>query len=245
MALAKDEKMAFPVAVLCGGRGTRLKPITDTVPKALVKLNGRPILDHVLDFYQLKGFHHFLLCVGYKADVVKAHYKVPPKGAKIAFSDSGESASMLQRIWALRDQFDDHLLVAYGDTFIDLDLNDMLDLHLSRDANATIVTAKIRNPFGLVTSDSMGWVTSFVEKPLLNYYIGSFILKRSALDHVTQDMLQKPDGQGLVEFFQTLMERQKLACFEHKGLQTTFNTESERQKAEEDMGKFYTYSEGP
>jgi glucose-1-phosphate cytidylyltransferase len=231
------------VAVLCGGKGTRLRPTTDTVPKALVQLNGRPILDYVLTFYRSKGLSRFILCVGYKADMVRAHYADPPSGADICFSDAGEDASMLQRIWALRDFMGERLFISYCDTFIDLDLDGMLATHLDMGAEATIVTAKIRSPFGLVTSDASGWVASFVEKPVMNYYIGSFILERSALAHVTPGMLQRPDGQGLVDFFGALAARRRLAAFEHTGLQITFNTESERRKAEEALGRFYTYAE--
>jgi len=231
------------VAVLCGGRGTRLRPTTDVIPKALVQLNGRPILDYVLNFYRSKGLSRFILCVGYKAEMVRAHYAEPPSGANICFSDAGEDASMLQRVWALRGLIEERTIVSYCDTFIDLDLGHMLERHLEKRASVTIVTAKIRNPFGLVAFDTEGWVTSFVEKPIMNYYIGSFILDRAALEHVTPDMLQKPDGQGLVEFFVTLASEQRLAVFEHEGPQITFNTESERRNAEEALGRFYTYSE--
>lgn len=231
------------VAILCGGRGTRLKPTTDIIPKALVQLNGRPILDYVLRFYRSKGLSRFILCVGYKADMVRAHYATPAPGTDIHFSDAGENASMLQRIWALRDLVEERIFVSYCDTFIDLDLERMLSSHLDKRAEVTIVTARIRNPFGLVSADTEGWVTSFVEKPIMNYYIGSFILEKSALAHVTREMLRMPDGQGIVRFFVELSARNRLAAFEHTGPQITFNTESERQKAEEDLGRFYTYSE--
>lgn len=231
------------VAILCGGRGTRLRPTTDTIPKALVELNGRPILDYILDFYRSKGLSRFILCVGYKADMVRAHYADPPSGTEICFSDAGEKASMLERIWTLRELIGERLFISYCDTFIDLDLDHMLATHIEKRAEATIVTAKIRNPFGLVASDSEGWVTSFVEKPIMNYYIGSFILERSGLAHVTPGMLQRPDGQGLVDFFVALAAQKRLATFEHAGPQITFNTESERRRAEEALGRFYTYSE--
>lgn len=243
MTVEKQILQNHQVAILCGGKGTRLKPTTDTIPKALVQLNGRPILDYVLNFYRSKGLSRFILCVGYKADMVKAYYADPPSGANICFSDAGEDASMLQRIWTLRDLMGERLFISYCDTFIDLDLNRMLATHLEKQAEVTIVTAKIRNPFGLVTFDTEGWVTSFVEKPIMNYYIGSFILERSALTYVTPTMLERPDGQGLVDFFVTLAARRRLATFEHTGPQITFNTESERRSAEEALGRFYTYSE--
>ena len=231
------------VAILCGGRGTRLKPTTDIIPKALVELNGRPILDYILDFYRSKGLSKFILCVGYKAEQVKAHYANSPTGSDLCFSDVGEDASMLQRIWSLREEIGERLFVSYCDTFIDIDLKGMLEHHIDRRAEATIVTAEIRNPFGLLTIDADRWVTSFVEKPLLNYYIGCFLIEQSAFQYITPEMLEQPDGQGLVHFFQLLIAQRKLAAFRHEGDQITFNTESERQKAEEFLGKFYTYSE--
>ena len=232
------------VAILCGGKGTRLKPTTDVIPKALVQLNGRPILDYIIEFYRARGLTKFILCVGHKAELVKDYYKNPLPGTEIFFSDAGEDARMLERIWAIREQMGERIFVSYCDTFIDLDLEGMMADHLENKAEVTIVSTKIRNPFGLLTFDSDNWVNSFVEKPLLNYYIGCFILERSALGFITPEMLQRADGKGLVEdFFGGLIERKKLAVFEHRGAQITFNTESERKKAEEYLGQFYTHLE--
>ncbi|MDP8213186.1 MAG: hypothetical protein P9X22_07880, partial [Candidatus Zapsychrus exili] len=64
-------------------------------------------------------------------------------------------------------------------TLIDLDIKGLMKAHTLRSASATIVSAKIQNPFGLLTFDQKGWAKSFVEKPILNYYIGSFILEVS------------------------------------------------------------------
>jgi NDP-sugar pyrophosphorylase family protein len=232
------------VAILCGGRGTRLRPTTDEVPKALVPLNGRPILDHIVEFYQGKGVERFILCVGYKADRIREHFSTRRNGLEIAYSDVGEHASMLQRIWALRDEIGDRLIVSYGDTFIDLDLADLMAQHQMRGRALTIVTARIRSPFGLVSKDPTGLVTSFQEKPLLEYYIGSFVLESDGLDAVSEGLLAEPDGQGLVNFFGVLRAQGRLGAYQHDGLQITFNTETERQMAEEHLGSFYTFSEG-
>ena len=238
-----SEKQLGQVVILCGGRGVRLRPTTDLVPKVLVKLHGRPILEYIINFYKSRGFSRFILCVGYKGDKVREHYKVVPEGISIDFSDAGEKASMLERIGLLKDQVEESFFVSYGDTLMDLDVNAMYDFHKIKQAIATIVSAKIRNPFGLVSYDDQGWVTSFVEKPLMDYYIGSFLIERSALLDINKDMLDKPDGDGLVDFFLSLMSDKRLAVFEHKGAKITFNTEQERQEAEENLVHFYTFSE--
>ncbi len=150
---------------------------------------------------------------------------------------------MLQRIWHMREMIEERMFVSYCDTFIDLDIGQMLEEHRRKGAVATMVTARIKSPFGLLTYGANRWVDSFVEKPVLNYYIGSFILERSALENVTPEMLAKPDGEGIVEFFNVLVDRNQLAAHEHAGAQITFNTENERQKAEETLGHFYSVSE--
>lgn len=235
---------ATKVAILCGGRGTRLQPRTSEIPKALVEVNGQPIIDYIIDFYRAKQYRDFVLCVGYKADRVKAHYAEPPPDVNITFSDAGEDASMLKRIWHLRDEIEDRLFVSYCDTYIDLDLERMLADHLDCGAEITLVSAKIRSPFGLLAFADDGWATSFEEKPLLNYYIGSFVMERSAFEYMSPDLLDRPDGQGIVALFKNMVEARKLGVFEHEGAQITFNTEYERLKAEEYLGKYYTYPEG-
>lgn len=231
------------VVILCGGRGTRLKPVTDAIPKPLIELNGKPILDYIIDFYRMHGFSRILLCLGYKGEKIREHYRKPLKGITLSFADAGEKTSMIKRLWLVRDKVEDTFFVSYGDTLIDLDIQQLRKEHVLRRACATIVSAKIRNPFGLITFDKKGWARSFVEKPLLNYYIGSFVLERSSLRKVPAEFLRLNDGQGLVNFFLSLIRRKKLAVFEHGGLQITFNTEDERKLAEEDIGKFYTLFE--
>jgi glucose-1-phosphate cytidylyltransferase len=241
--LLMEDLKNYQAAILCGGRGKRLRPTTDVIPKALVELNGKPIIDYIIDFYKSKGIRNFILCTGYKGEQIKSHCDTYPAELNLQFSDAGENASMLQRIWQMRDQITDRIFISYCDTFIDLDIGQMLEEHIQKGVAATMVTAKIRSPFGLLTYDEGGWVDSFTEKPTLNYYIGSFILERTALEYVTDEMLDKPDGGGIVQFFKTLVDKRQLASFEHSGTPMTFNTENERQEAEQLLGHYYTISE--
>jgi len=231
------------LAILSGGKGQRLWPATEYIPKALVTLNGRPILDHILDFYRKNGFSEAILCVGHKADTIQKHYSPPPPGMIIHYSNAGENASILKRIWKLQEFDAERYLVSYCDTLIDLEIDGLIEKHRQCNPQVTIVTARIRNPFGIVTMGSEGRVDSFVEKPTFNYYIGCFILERSALQFATSPMIQERDGQGLVDFFNLLASQGQLMAYDHTGLQITFNTESERQAAESHLTKFYTYRE--
>lgn len=237
------------LAILCGGRGVRMKAHTDHTPKALVPVYGRPMLDHIVDFFGTHGFRRFTLCVGYKAHRIREHFQKkqhdPQQQAQleIHYSDVGESASMLQRLWALRHTPKKRILVIYGDTFINLDLEQWINHHMKSGAAATIVTAKIQNPFGIVHFDENHWISDFQEKPIHNHYIGCLVMERSAFDCVEESMLSLPDGEGLVTFFKKLAQEQKLSAFVHSGLQITFNTETELRRAEQELGKYFTYPE--
>ncbi|MBF0139226.1 MAG: nucleotidyltransferase family protein [Magnetococcales bacterium] len=231
------------LAILCGGRGVRLKPLTDDIPKALVSIQGRPMLDHIVAFFAERGFDRYTLCVGYKAECIRNHFTQSPHRGDFRFSDMGETASMLKRLWALRQTDREHVLIVYGDTFINLDLEQLFAHHKRSGAQVTIVTAAIRNPFGVIRFDAEYRVESFLEKPVSHHYIGCFVMERDAFLRIDETMLSLPDGEGLVSFFHTLIAERTLSAFPHSGLQITFNTEIERRRAEKELGEYFTYPE--
>lgn len=238
-----ERSSALDVVVLCGGRGTRLKPLTDLVPKPMVPVHGRPMLDHIIELLSGKGLQHFILCIGYHGDVIRDHYASAGPMPWMEFSDSGEQASMLQRLMDIRPRIGERFLCVYGDTFIDINLDELMARHQELGATATIVTAKVQNPFGLVRIDEPGHVTFFEEKPLMTYYVGCLLAERSILDQVDADMLALPDGQGLVALLKKLIGQGRLAAYDHTGLQLSFNTLTEHEQVEEQLGRFYTLYE--
>ena len=232
----------LPVIILCGGAGSRLRPLTLHVPKTLVPLNGKPMLRHILDYHLGKGRRRFILCLGYLGNKIReflAEGHVPE--AECTISDLGEKASMLARIHAAIALADaPRSLIVYGDTLIDTDLAAMLAGHAQRGLDLTLTTASIRNPFGLVRLDADHKVLSFEEKPVQTYYIGQMLMERQAMDGVPQALLDLPDGEGLVRHIQDLAAQDRVGAFQFAGPQITFNTEHELQKAERDIIGFYT-----
>lgn len=233
------------IAILCGGSGKRLKHITSKLPKPLVPLRNKPILEHILDFFKQKKFNEFILCIGYKGGQIREFIRKynSSNSCKFCFSDLGAGASILQRVYALKEYFDDRIFCTYGDTLTDLSLDELFECHLKKKALMTITASKIRSPFGLLEMDQNGWAKSFVEKPIFNYYIGHFLMEKAVLELVTTDMLKEPDGSGLISLFLKLIELKKLSVFEHYGAQITFNTESERINAAEEVINFYSQNE--
>ncbi len=232
------------VIILCGGRGRRLKPLTTHTPKPLVVLNGKPVIQHIIEFYTRKNFNNFILCVGYRSEAIRKFISGYRTGAKIEFSDAGVSAGILKRLYAARDLIDKRAIVTYGDTFINIDIDDMMAFHQRRGGLLTATIADIRSPFGLVRTGKDKRMLSFDEKPLFQYYIGHMIFEKKALDMPDKRTIDLPDGEGLVKFFRLLCGKKKLYAYKHSGLQITFNTLYERHRAEEEMVKFFTEQEG-
>ena len=229
--------------ILCGGKGSRLRPLGADLPKPLVPLHGKPILQHILEFYLGKQIREFVLCVGFRAEAIRAFIESRQFPAKIDIADAGEEASMLQRLHEVRGQWGERAMVTYGDTFIDIDPMHMLAEHVRRMVAATITITDIRSPFGLVQADVDGTVLAFDEKPVFPYYIGHMVMERAVLEELDDDLLTLPDGVGLVRLFQRLIARRRLGAYRHTGLQITFNTLMERELAEQALIKFFTERE--
>ncbi|GAB6037232.1 hypothetical protein JCM15519_17910 [Fundidesulfovibrio butyratiphilus] len=230
----------LPIVILCGGAGTRLRPLTQTIPKTLVPLNGKPMLQHILEYHLRKGHTRFVLCVGYLGDAVRRFVDQAGLDAEIVFSDMGETASMLKRLHGAASHMGERALVTYGDTLIDTGLTAMLQAHLSLGSLITLTTASIRNPFGLVRLDAENRVISFEEKPVQTFYIGQLLIERSVLEALGEQEINAPDGEGLVRLIQNLADTGRVGAFPYSGPQITFNTEQELQKAEKDIITFYT-----
>jgi NDP-sugar pyrophosphorylase family protein len=231
--------MNVKIIIMCGGRGRRLEPLTSSVPKPLVEIGGESILKHKIEFYKRQGFHDFIFCIGYKSEmIIDAVGDID--GIIAEFSDSGEDAGILERIYNVKEKIEGDAIVTYGDTFTDLNLNELLSRHKEHGSAVTIVTAPIVNPFGLVEIAEDSSITSFKEKPVLNYYIGYHVISRGAFDFIPKFVVEKPDGEGLVMFFKMLIGMGYLGSFEHSGTQITFNTMEEHKIAEEKIKHFFT-----
>ena len=82
------------MAILCGGKGVRLKPLTDIIPKVLIMLRGKPLLQHSLDHYSKKGINNFLLSIGYKGNMIKEHFNnINNNTHNIKYIESGDDAT--------------------------------------------------------------------------------------------------------------------------------------------------------
>lgn len=231
------------ILIMCGGRGKRLGVLSESTPKPLMKLMDKTILEMKFHNYIQQGFDNFILCIGYKGDLIKKAVTDFDLPVKCEYSDAGEPAGILKRLYNAKESIDKSIVLTYGDTYTDISLKDLVLKHEKSDNEVTIVVAPIQNPFGLVEFDKNDKVTYFKEKPILNYYIGYAIINKSALDLVPEKVIEMDDGKGLVTFYKILLAMEKLGVYYYSGLQITFNTENELKVAQEKFVDFYTMRE--
>jgi glucose-1-phosphate cytidylyltransferase len=192
-----------PVAILCGGRGTRLQEHTRTIPKPLVEIGGLPIVWHVVQLYAHAGLRDFVLLTGYLGDQIESFVATHawPDGVTVDCVFTGEDTPTGGRIAKAADRLGGGTFCAtYADGVADLDLQDLLAFHEDHGAEATMTVVKPELQFGVTELDGDARVTGFREKPRSEHWIngGFFVFEPAVLDRLAEDhVLEREPLEGL------------------------------------------------
>ncbi len=226
------------IVVMCGGKGSRLGELTKDIPKPLVEVHDKPILDWKLEHYFVQNYKNLVLCVGSNGDKIKEY--IQNKYENIHINNSGVEAGILKRLIDVKQHLTEFSVVTYGDTFAKMDLDSLVKSHALNQSLITLVVAPIINPFGILKWDNNNVITEFEEKPTLNHFIGYFIINREALEILPQKVINMPDGEGIVSMFQIFIKMEQAKIYEYSGLKFTINTPSELEDAKKRIGDYYT-----
>lgn len=175
------------VAILCGGRGTRLQEHARSLPKPLVEIGGKPILWHVIQIYLAQGFRRFLLLTGHQGELIErfAAGEAWPAGAAIQCVDTGPDTPTGGRLRHAKAALaEERFCATYADGVADIDLHALLAQHHGRGARATMTVVRPELQFGLAELDGDGRVHGFVEKPRSERWVngGFFCFEPSVID---------------------------------------------------------------
>jgi glucose-1-phosphate cytidylyltransferase len=193
-----------PVAILCGGRGTRLREHTQEIPKPLVEIGGLPILWHVIQLYAVQGFERFLLATGYKGELIErfAAATAWPEGVRVECFDTGLDTPTGGRIKLLEEPLaGEPFCATYADGVASVDLSELLRFHSAHGALATMTVVRPELQFGVTELDaSDGRVLGFREKPRSEHWIngGFFCFETGTFDYLKRDsVLEREPLEGL------------------------------------------------
>ena len=224
---------AVPVFLLCGGKGDRLKPLTDARPKPLVKIKGQPILGYILRHFRNAGFRRYVIGVGYKSGMIRDYIDKEFSNLDVTLVDSGD-ADIVKRLADAAPHLDDTFIMSYGDTLADVDFSELIRFHRSHPGGMTVTTYRLKSPFGILEIATDGLVETFAEKPLIDKWIniGYFCMDRAALDQGLHNC------GSFVDFLNTAVSNKQLYGFKHSGMHITVNNVKELLEAEENIDAF-------
>jgi glucose-1-phosphate cytidylyltransferase len=230
--------------LLAGGLGTRLREETEVRPKPMIEIGNRPILWHLMNIYSASGFSEFIICAGYKSEIIKQYFSSPiimsndfqinytktltptlldddlPKWDVIV-SDTGHSTMTGGRINRIKKYVrDERFFCTYGDGLADIDLKELLDFHRDQKTVATITAVHPTSRFGQLKIDEEGRVGEFSEKPTTHDWIngGFFVFEPEIFDFLNDDCVLEADVLPL------LAQSGQLSAYKHEGFWQPMDT---------------------
>lgn len=187
----KPKKKTNYVLLLAGGLGTRLRPLTEDVPKPMLKVGDKPIIETIIGQFKQNGFINILVSVNYKADVIEDYLKDGSHlGVNIQYIKETKRLGTAGPIRLAKEYLAEPFFVMNGDLLTNLNLSNMMDFHTSNGFDLTIATKKyeLQIPYGVVRMDDIA-VTGMDEKPIIGYFInaGIYCLDPKLIDYIPED----------------------------------------------------------
>lgn len=233
------------VVLFCGGLGTRLREHSDTIPKPLVNIGVRPIIWHLMRYYAHYGHKEFILCLGYRGDMVREYFLnyneclsndfvishggriVEPvrrdiEDWRITFVDTGLHSNIAERLLRVRPYLEDdeEFLANYSDALSDLPLDRHIERFRQKKSIASLVATRTALSFHCVQADDHGYVDSIGRISDSEFWIngGFFCLRREIFDHI------RPGDELVEQPFQRLIEQRRLSVYRYDGFWQQMDT---------------------
>jgi glucose-1-phosphate cytidylyltransferase len=239
--------------LFCGGLGTRIREYPESIPKPMIPIADKPILWHLMNYYSQYGHNDFVLCLGYRANIIKQfflNYRPqtyadcvvsgcgaieilgdPQKDWRITMIDTGIWRNIGERLWSVREHVADEemFLANYSDGLADVNLSEMIEAFRQSGKVACILAVRPSFSLHLVDINVDGRVDRIRSSQTANLWIngGFFIFRPAIFDYMRK-------GDELVEApFQRLIETDQLLAFKHEGFWRPMDTLKDKQVLED------------
>jgi glucose-1-phosphate cytidylyltransferase len=236
---------SIPAVILAGGLGTRIREETEFKPKPMVEIGGRPVLWHIMKHLSSYGINRFIICVGYKGDVVRDyflnyrarnndftvqlgshndltfHTNHQESDWTVTIAETGALTNTGGRVLEVQQYLKgEEFLCTYGDGLSDIDIKALREFQSKNNKIATVTAVRQISRFGIMALDALGNVTSFREKPHSEDWIngGFFIFKPQIFDYLSPEIVLENEP------LQKLTSENQLAAFKHEGFWQPMDT---------------------
>ena len=203
------------VVILAGGFGTRLSEYTDSIPKPMVPIGGKPIIEHIMGIYANYGHKDFYIALGYKGEIIKKYFENSKKGWNINLIDTGSDTLTGGRLKRLHRYLkNDDFLLTYGDGISDIDINQLIKFHKNHGKLVTISAVRPPARFGSLSLKGSD-VLKFKEKTQLGEsWIngGFFVMKPKFIDLINDDKTVLES-----EPLEKVTDLKEIKAFKHEG----------------------------
>lgn len=221
------------VVILCGGKGTRMGYTTEDLPKPLIPIGKRPILQRIMEHYSRHGHKNFLLLSGYKHHLFRKRLKFE-KDWKVSFSilkkaSKGDRLRKAYEDSKMKFDADGDILLSYGDDMCDVDVNEVIKKHKANKKLVTITSVRPNSSFGLLELNAKDVITRFEEKPALPFWIngGYMVVNRKVLE------IMKKFGGDETHAFSRLAGTGDAQVYRHIGFWKSMNTIKDMEELNE------------
>ena len=242
------------VVILAGGRGTRISEESVLRPKPMIEIGGKPIIWHIMKIYSFYGFHEFIICCGYKGQMIKEyfiHYYVNQSDStfllqnkeivvhgvvaepwKVTLANTGLNTLTAGRVLKIKKYLgeDEEFFLTYGDGVSDVNILDVLSFHREHGKAVTITTTQPSGRFGALKIDKQNQVMGFKEKARADsawVNAGFMVLSRRAFDYLG-------DGSEMLETgpFERIAGAGEMAAYKHEGFWSPMDTLRDKEYLE-------------
>lgn len=231
--------LPIDAVLMAGGKGERLRPLTEKTPKPLLPVGGKAIIDHNVDRLISYGVKHINVTVNYLKEQIEEHYKEPRGNVQVQTVREPEYLGTIGSIRFVKEFYNDTILVMNSDLFTNINYEDFYLHFLEHDADMSVaaVPYSVSIPYGIMDLEGRRNIKGLVEKPTYNYYAnaGIYLIKKSTLDYIPEETFF-----NATDLIETLIaKKRKVIRFPLNGTWIDIGNPQEYQKANELVKHLY------
>ena len=190
---AKQRSRSFlkTVVIMAGGKGTRLEPFTNVLPKPLVPISDKPVIEHIIEKFVDNNTSNFFITLNYKSKILRAYFQEKKPKYKLSFIEEPKPLGTAGSLRLLVSKIKKPFLVTSWDTIISTNLDDLMDFHISNKNDLTLVASSKEYiiPYGTCKINKTGYLQNIVEKPKLDFFvnIGLYVINPNLTKLIPKD----------------------------------------------------------